>query len=358
MESSVNHDATAGKRPASSPLHDLSLKAAGYAYIVGDAAMFASGLLKASRLEGAQRSGMLFESATGALWGAGGLAAARYGNPDKEKQLEILAHKLEKFLVRAGATVDDSASRSSPLLSKNPGIIGGIERFLYEHPSEALNTVYALGAASMLRSGHIEGKNSKTMMGALVMAGALGGLLITEDKNARAKAADGSLIDKAVALVRESPLRASSTLYFINNIFTFQHAAEDRKVFASQPHMHGMKPHWFSFLCAAAYVVANGLLFISKRDQIDEQKFTPAELGALEQVAASLIAAQPPAVQKHLLHAVSGYLAEQKLVALSPEAIFQQVTAKVAAVQKAVTPAASWQAQIAAADATPSAPQR
>ena len=73
-------------KPRAESLRENSLKTAGWAYLVGDAALFAAGVLKGNSVTG--------EAFTGMTWALGGLGAARYGNPSAEKQLEILSGRL------------------------------------------------------------------------------------------------------------------------------------------------------------------------------------------------------------------------------------------------------------------------
>lgn len=308
---------------------DKTLKAAGYGYLLGDAAMAASGLLKG----GAGRD--IFRA--GAVWSAGGIGAALYGNPNTEKQLEILAHKLEAHLTHRGAKVTDSERNNSELLRGKNGIGAKLDRFMHEHPSELLNAAYAVGASMLLHNGIKDFASSKgkisAAMGGLVLAGALSGLLIKEDPHAKAKADPSSITSRVAAAVREKPMRLSGALYWGGNIFTLANAINDKKEFG---HISrgGIKPHHLSFLTVAAYVVSNGLLALSSRDQINEQKFKPEHIAQLEQVAAEIIAAQPPQLQAALLTNVSHYLAQEKMVAMSPEELSKKLVARVSETSK------------------------
>jgi hypothetical protein len=105
-------------------------------------------------------------------------------------------------------------------------------------------------------------------------------------------------------------------------------ALSDKKEFGNKPRF-GMKAHWFSFLTVASYVLANGLLFSSSRDQIQEKKFKPEHIAKLEQVAAEIIAAQPPQVQAALLTNVSQYLAKERMIDVSAEELSKQLIARV-----------------------------
>lgn len=341
--------------PAPVSWRDKTLKAAGYSYLLGDAAMFASGMVKMLQATlGQEKKAAKYESLTGALWGLGGLAAARYGNPDTEKQLEILAHRLEAHMNKQGAKLPDAERANVELLAGKNGFIAKAERFLYQHPSEILNAVYLIGSGTMIGSGIFSkkgGATEKIAMGGLVAAGALAGLLIKEDPDARTKADPNSLMSRTAAFIQEKPLRLTSTLYWGNNIFAALKARKEQ--LAHVPGTSAIKPYMLSYLCAASYILANGLLSLSSRDQIQEKKFTSEHIAKLEEVAAEIIAAQPPQLQAALLTDVSRYLANEKMIDVSAEELSKQLLARVGqASQQHLTQAtdASWAVRSAAND--------
>lgn len=311
---------------------DKTLKAAGYGYLVGDLALAASGILKQEK--------NVFRA--GAIWAAGGLGAAFYGNPDTEKQLEILAHKLESYLKKQGAIVTDETRGHSELLRDHNGLGAKLDRFMHEHPTEILNAAYAVGAGLLLNKGvrgllggatgtALKEARTRTGMGAFVLAGALAGLFIKEDPQAREKADPNSITSKVVAYIKEKPMRLSSAMYWGGNLFTARNAWLDFKGAGNPLHRSflGIKPYHLSTLTLASYLTSNGLLSLSSRDQIEEKKFKPEHIAQLEQVAAEIIAAQPPQLQAALLTNVSDYLAKEKMVARSPEELSKELIARV-----------------------------
>jgi len=322
-------------QPTSEDWLHKTLRLSGISYLIGDTAMFVGGMLAASKLaEPSARKGEQLKAATGLLWGIGGLATARYGNPDTEKQLEILAHKLERYLVAHGARVSDGIRTTTDLLPAHDHFWATTERFLYEHPSEVLNAVYAVGAGTMLAGGVIKGDTNKKMIGGLVMAGALGGLLIKEDQNAGKNAAHGNLIDKATAYVQEKPLRFSSVMYGLNNVFLIKDAMASYSKHRHATYPMGFKPHHFSFLCAASYIVGNIALFMSQRNQIEDKRFSESDIARLEQVAAEIIGAQPKEVRELMLQHVTDFLAKEKSIPLSPEHLAKTLEARVEKVEE------------------------
>lgn len=316
-------------------LGDKKLKLAGYSYVLGDAAMMAAGMARGKKFSE--------EVLGGAIWAAGGVAAARYGNPDSEKQLELLANKLERHLKKAGYGIPDEVRAQNTLLKKET-FWQRIEDFLYEHPSEVLNGAYAIGAASILKDaipkmksprellpshlgkGGLQGMNTNFWIGALVLAGSVGGLLIKEDKHARENAKEGSTLDKVKAFFQEKPLRWSGTLYTANNLFL---AAKAKQDWNKRGDYAGLKPHLFSTLQLGTYLFSNIMLFLSSRDQIAPKGMVAEDLARIEDAAARMIGAQVPQVQQALLADVSQYLATQKGVQQKPEEIAQALATRI-----------------------------
>lgn len=320
---------------------DKTLKAAGVSYIVGDLSMVAAGA--------ARGHGVLGSVSGGATWLAGGVAAAMYGNPDTKRQLSIQASKLEAYLRKRGVAIPEDARAQSALLAHKT-VWGHVEQFMYEHPSELLNSMYLLGASMLLHEGLTKdvAKHAKNIIpkgvnaaafknvsstfwiGAVVSAGALLGLFVKEDPHAREKLNDdASWLDRAMAYVKEKPLRASAILYTVNNGFlglrAYQDFSERHSAFKAQ----AFKPHVASGLQLGAYLVGNGLLFASSRSQITKQGFAPDDMAQLENAAAAVIAAQPPETQQALLTDVSQFMATQKGVAVPAEKIAADLAVRV-----------------------------
>ena len=192
---------TLAKDEKESGLKGQTLKTAGFSYLGGDAAMLSAGYARGNpaTIGGA------------ASWLAGGIFAARYGNPDHQKQLQIEAAKLDAYLASHGITIPDDVRAQSALLAQK-STWEKIEQFLYQHPSEMLNGMYGVGAAMLLNDGikelragakHIVPEaytleklhtvSSNFWIGAIVLAGALSGILIKEDPEAQKKAEHGNI---------------------------------------------------------------------------------------------------------------------------------------------------------------------
>ncbi len=320
---------------------DKSLKTAGYSYVLGDAAMAVAGVAR----------GKNWGSAVGgaATWFAGGLGAGYFGNPDIHKQLEIQAGKLEAHLKKKGIAIPADARAQSELL-KSKAAWQHVSQFMYEHPSELLNGMYALGSA-MLLHGAIKNEltpaGGKTILptagfknvsslfwiGALVGTGALIGLFVKEDPEAGKNKEHHGMIARAMNYVKEQPLRASAALYGVNNGFLALQAWQDFQKAKPGMEFHGtsFKPHYASSLQLAAYLFSNFMLFMSPRNQITKRGFATDDLAKLEHAAASIIAAQPPQMQQQVLADVSAFMATQKGVMLPAEKIAQDLATRVTA---------------------------
>ncbi len=295
------------ERPDTPPLHgdasatgsmletmkNNSLSTAGVAYLIGDAAMFAAGISKGASLKD--------EAFAGGVWALGGLAAARYGNPTVEKELELLGGKLGGYLRNQNIAIPDRPN--TQILAQKGGVIAGIERFLYAHPSEMLNAAYAIGATGLIRSGLRENNKVRLASGLLVAAGALTGLLIPEKKPDPEHPPEG-MLGKAMAWVQEKPLRLASAFYWANNAFLLKDAHGELK--AGNRVSSACK-----FATAASYIFANSMLAISSKGQDDNKKEGSAAMQQLAECAASVVAAQPSDMQEALVSQISGYLAAQ-----------------------------------------------
>lgn len=295
-----------------------TLNAAGYGYMVGDASLFASGML----------AGRHKEALSGATYAAGGLVLARYGKEPAERKLERLTAKLHDYFVQEGIAIPQGAALNAQTLAQHGGILHRIEDFLYAHPSEVLNTIYAIGATSMIQSGIQHNKKWDLASGALIAAGALSGLLIKEkapDTNHRAT----DPIGKAVEWVQEKPLRLSGGLYMANNVALTMSAINEMRSNPSQ------KSYLFKFLTAASFIVANSFLTLSSKDphsEAGEKAHQREALHTLASRAARVIAAQPEGLREAVVQHTSGYLAAQPELGMSAKEIATQLHAELAKV--------------------------
>lgn len=321
-----------------------TLKAAGYGYMTADILGVGTSLTRTGA----------GGSATGfAIWFAGGVAAARYGNPKPDKQLQLQALKIEQLMRKHGIEIPEDVRQHNTLLKKR-SYLQKCEDFIYQHPSEVLNTMFGIGAIGMLKTGwakrgkhdllpksfkldsfklsELEKLNSDLGIGICVLAGALSGLLIKEDPEAKKKAEHGTLLDKAVAFIREKPLRLTGFFYALNNAYAAIGFLGDRK--RSAPHKGPIHPKFLSGPMASIYILSNVMMMLSSRDQTSETGFSPEAITKLEDTAARIIAAQPSGKQQALITDVANHLVKQKGVSRSADVLEQEINDRVYALTK------------------------
>ncbi len=303
-------------------LRDNSLRTAGWSYLVGDAALIAAGLLK----------GDWHEAATGAWWGLGGAAAARYGNPNADKQLELLGRKLGDHLRDIGVTIPDNPTTHA--LAKPGGFIDKVESFLYTYPSQMLNAVYMLGSADLIRSGFKHDNPWNKASGALVISGALAGLLVPEKKPDPTHPPEG-MIGKAVAWLQEKPLRLSGAFYMANNFTTAMSGVNDWN-------RNNKKSALLKFLTSATYIFANYMLSQSSKEQEDNKKENHEALERIGVMAARVIAAQPKELQEALVEDISRFLSKQPQSAPQATEIASMLHDKLSQLSNAKPMSGSW----------------
>lgn len=307
-------------------LKDKSLKAAGYAYLVGDAALFASGMM----------AGRHKEAASGLLYTVGGLACAKYANPTAEKQLKLLGTRMGNYLRKEGVAIPDQPDLQE--LTKPHGVVEQLEAFLYKYPSQVLNATYAVGGVQLLRSGMQHGKHWDTASGALVAAGGLAGLLISEKKTDPGHPPKTAFA-KAAAWLQEKPLRISGGLYAMNNVTLIMSALGERKASPAN------SSYLFKFLTATSYIFANAMLSMSSKDNHASDSHASEALDKLAGAAARIISAQPKEVQEPLLQHVAGFLAAQPEVDRKAEEITRLMHEKMQQVQGIDAPG-SWLSRV------------
>lgn len=311
-----------GGRSLQDSLRASSVRAAGYAYLLGDASLFASGYM----------SGRGKEAATGLLWGAGGLVCAKYGNPDAEAQLKRLSRRLGTYLEKQG--VEIPANPDTEMLAKPGGMIDRAEEFMYKYPSQILNTGYALGAVSLMRSGVQHKKGWDTASGALVLGGALAGLLIREDNPATTAIDEGEpegMHQKAIHWAKEKPLRIPAIAYTLNDGTLTMSAIKEMR---SNP---AQKSYLFKFFTVASYLFGNAMLYLSSKENTSTGA-AAVPMDKLADASAKVIAAQHPELQEALIDHVSVFLSQQPEVKMKADAISNLLYAKLGQTPKPSSP--------------------
>ena len=305
-----------------------TVRLSGISFLAGDIAIIAGGVTRAMGKNGNKSE--LGNALTGLLWAQAGVASGLYGNPEKPMQLRIHAHNLEEYLLKQGIAVPDEVKQHSELL-RDKGTGERIERFISNHPTEVFNTIIGGASLGMVYSGSkaLAVKDwprvNSLWAGLMVMAGALGGLLIKEDPNAPKKAENGNFIDKTIAFIREKPLRFTSSMYLLNDYFIVQRSVNEFKEFK----LSGGKDKRFLYptIAAVSNILGNGLLFLSSRNQLKEN-FTAQQVGEMETLAAATVAAQPADTRPAVARTIAGYMRQQKISDRPTDQLTQEILEK------------------------------
>lgn len=319
MNDSKDNNDTASKSVFGS-LRENSLKTTGYALLVGDASLFAAGALK----------GDWKEASAGWVWALGGVVCAKYANPDAEAQFKLLSSRLRDYLHKQGVEIPKNPDTQT--LTREDGLIDRAEAFLHTYPSQLLNTAFAIGGAQLLRSGYKANNHGTIASGALVVAGALAGLLVPEKKPDPDHPAKG-IIGKTMEWFQEKPLRISSGLFALNNPTMVWSGINDQR--------SGKSGYMFKYLTAASYIFGNLMMSMSSKSNHGDNDNSRVAMEKLANTAASVIAAQAPQIQEGLIQQISGFLAAQPEAHLKADEIADMLHKKLAEVSK---PALSgWQ---------------
>ncbi len=287
--------AAAGKEP-----FKKTLKLAGASFVVADSALITSGLLAGKGKE-----------AFGGVFGLmAGFVGARYGNPNAERQLDQIYKKLGAHLREKNITIPDNPTAEA--LSSQGGLVSQVESFLYDNPTQVMNVLYSLIGVQFLRSGIQHNTGDMKKSGALLIAGALAGLLIHEKKPDPEHPPEGTL-QKAWSWIQEKPLRLTGTLFTANQFFLAKDALRERALDPTK------KSYVFKLIAVASFVFGNTMMGLSSKSHGGGSVLDDQSLQTLAETSAKVIASQPPEVQKELLDNVALYLTSLPNVKVNAE---------------------------------------
>lgn len=274
-------------------LRENSLKAAGVGQLIAD-----TSLLTYSLLTGNMKIGSV-----GLLGYTVGTIGTRYGNPKAEKKLEQIERHLGEYLRKEGVEIPKDPTTES--LMKKAGVIDHVESFLYQYPSQMMNVCFSLMGVQFARAGLQSKSKSLVTSGALLIAGALAGLLIQEQKPDPEHPPEGFL-QNAWSKIQEKPLRLSGTLFNLNQVGLAMDALGERN---KNP---GNNSYMFKLLAVAAFTFGNTMFALSSKGGHGASNGMDDEtLNTLSETSAKIILAQPPEVQNALLEHIAGYLSTQ-----------------------------------------------
>lgn len=229
-----------------SKIREQSFKISGWVYMIGDAALFISGMKRGDKNE----------AMSGLAYGATSVVAAGWGTRKPEKVFDDLYAKMIGEFARDGVKLPEGTELTAKELGKPGGLLSRIEKFFYDHPTQILTAGNAIAGYQLFQAGQNQGNNDKRIAGALVMTGMLIGLLVPEKGK---KEAPKSLEEMAAALpegadagavwkqpemekpkgllgmltsvrdwVQEKPLRVGGYMALGNNAFMIKGALAER----------------------------------------------------------------------------------------------------------------------------------
>ncbi len=339
------------KQNEQQPTGDNHLSLSGATYLVADTALVSTHAYGAYQFhrhgDMKNRNGKIASAMTGAGWAIGGVAAFFFGNPPNDMRARIEARNLDRYLKAHDIQIPQSVRDNHPLI-KPLGMMGRVKEFLYTYPSEILNGVFAIFSVGLIRGGitayankhsHASDRNA-LWSGLAVLAGALGGLFIKEDADAGKKAENGNPVDKAIAWVKEKPLRFSSSMYLLNNVFLGRQAWQELR--------DKNKSFPITATAFACYTTANVMLGLSSRDAAKHAGINPEQLQQIKNLAVEIVAAQPKHKRAHVFNEVMQYLETERGLNMSSDQLNQQLSSDVeSATQRRIDAAAErgWRAR-------------
>ena len=355
------------KRKGLGGIKEQSVKLAGITYLIGDASLILSGMIRGDMNEA--KSGLGYMSASAVL--------ARYGNRKPEKAFDDLYTRMLKEFTEEGVELPDMGTTAEEL-SKPGGMIERIEGFLYKHPVEVNRAVNAFGGYQLFRAGSQQNNPFKKTAGAFAVTGMLVALLVPEKKKEAAavegwntpdvkdkKSAIGKLftpVTKVTDWVQNDPMKAGSYLGIINNfsmaagvpvdkkkndanraelkdrLANFQvtdeasqleHDALAKEVKGAERGRFGWA---FSLAAASAYFTANALMSVSKGGAKDANKLDPYE--DLYAASAAILAAQPEAERNAVINKMASYLSAQREIEAPASEIASKMREKITTLEQ------------------------
>lgn len=279
-------------------LKDKSLETCGWSYIVGDVALLASGLM----------SGRNKEALSGALYTAGGLVLAGYGNVKTEHHLRRVAERTAQQLKQQAGGLPEECGLFTILKEKRHGVLPHIDDLLTRYPSQTTLSIYAMGALAMLQSGLKHNKSWDVFYGATVGAAGIGSIIIPEkrkdEKHDEKPPTD--LFGRLWSWIEEKPLRMAGYAYIVGGLALGMSAYRE---YLENPRQ---KSYIAKFITTGTYLFGDVLIALSNKDHTNAGgTFDAEEQRRITALAAEGIASYPKEMRAGLVHQMAGFLSTQ-----------------------------------------------
>lgn len=292
-------------------IQDNSIRLAGIGQLIGDTALLVYGL----------KTGNAKIGSVGLLGYTAGAIATRYGNPRAEKQLALVERELGHYLRAEGVEIPKEPTLET--LHQPGGVVEHAEKFLYQYPTQLINTCFTLMGVQFTRAGMQHNQKALVASGALMIASGLSGLLIEEKKPDPKNPPQGAM-QKAISWVQEKPLRLTGTLANLNQASLTIDALQERK---RNP---GSNAYMFKLMAVGGFVLCNTMIGMSSKGEGSGAQMDEESRGKLAEAAARVIAAQPKGAQDELLDHIAGFMATQPYVQMKAPQISALLREKVA----------------------------
>lgn len=318
------------------------------AFTIGNAALFANAVLdyflggddKKASAKSRMVSVVLLTGVNSLMTG--------YGREPVPKQFERLKQKLASHLELSGAQLREGLVQEFQL-GKPQGIKEKLESFIANYPIEVTSAGYALASTGLVRSGLKQLKNpnnkgagiNQVALGGCIIGSALAAISIPErtaDQLIRAGRDPDSLFSK----LQQRPMMYSRVISVGGNFISGYGAWKEIKYGLSleknsAERRHALTLGALSAFATACFITGNFMLGISSK----KASGSPEERSEAQQemivAAASILAAQPPEMQRPLAEAAVAYLTKQPELRMSdidPKLLTEQVMEAVAKAPK------------------------
>ncbi|MBY0355759.1 MAG: hypothetical protein K2Q12_08540 [Rickettsiales bacterium] len=170
---------TLAHKSSKEKLNEVLLPITGVGYLIGDALMALSGMLRKDWAE----------AATGAIWGSSGAVLAGFGRSDADMQLGILYRQLGEHLKHEGIEVPRTERQLLDALARDHGLLTKTAEFFNKNGADIHHVVQALGGLTLLKAGLNQRQDNplKMFQGISVAFGQSMGLMPEKEKPATSR---------------------------------------------------------------------------------------------------------------------------------------------------------------------------
>lgn len=311
-------------------------KLVGYGYLIGDAAIFANGMLNARAQNALGNTDIakrrMNEAWMGLGWAVGGVAMGVFGNRPLDKSMVALEDRLAAHFAEKGLVLSEELLLRAKK-EKDKGFFGHLGDFCYKYPTEILNAIYGVLALTLVNNGYKDEyltlkdkgpvgikdifKMPDFGMGITIVAGALAGLLI---KHKSQEQIEEEGLGSFRATIHKNASVFNGGLYLANNAFTISGAIKNKEAYKDSADAITRNMYLLRVVTAASYIGSN--LLLAGGSSAEKTAAARADAGKQEILAGcvQIINAQPPELREKLIDETAKYLCQQRELGFSQHA--------------------------------------